>query len=207
MLIRALAAAVVLVMVNGAASAATLGLVTSAPTIGATGTVDYLEFGPDGDLSLFGASVFGSSLTSLDVATAEIDFGIGFDLSAPEDDATGGFSVFDDQGLYLAGDLLALGTRGFRANDGIIELQFGSFEGRGVSEWTDTLLMNVIFSGTGSNAFESFFDGDYYDVEIGMFAVQGGPPTPAPVPLPAGIWMLLCGIGILWGTTRTASVR
>lgn len=180
--------------------AATLGLSTSAPTIGATGEVEYIEFGPDGDISMFGAPITVSSLTTLEVPTAELDFGVGFSLANPVSDASGGFSIFDGGGEYLAGDLLAIGFRGFGATRSIIELQFGNLTGRGAPEWTENLLMNVIFNGLGDDPLAAMEDGDVFDVEIGMFAVQGGitDPDPSPVPLPAsGLLMLAAFGGIL----------
>lgn len=203
MFFKPLFVAASLALAAGASHAATLGLQTSAPTIGAGGAADYLEFGPDGDLSLFGGVVTVSSLTTLDVATADLSFGVGFDLADPETGASGGFSVFDAQGLYLAGDLIDLGVRGFRAVDSIVELHFGNLTGRGTSEWTQTLLMNVIFDGLGDDPFAFFFDGDAYDVEIGVFAVVGGP-EPAPIPLPAAGWLLLCGVAAMGGIGRAA---
>lgn len=187
--------AVALLFFGGMAHAATLGLLTSAPTIGAHGTVDYLEFDTDGDLSMFGAAAYVSSLTTLDVASAEVEFGIGFDLADPESDATGGFSVFDSMGAYLTGDLVALGFREFIGGRSIVELQFGSLSGRGASEWTDTLLMNVIFDIAGDDPFTSFFDGDFYDVELGIFAVVGSSEPPTQIPLPASGLLLVGAIG------------
>lgn len=177
--------------------AATLGLITSAPTIGAEGELEYFEFGPDGDISMFGAQVTVSSLTTLDVSTAELDFGVGFSLADPVGDASGGFSVLDGGGEYLSGDLLAVGFRGFGATRSIIELQFGNFTGRGASEWTGSLLMNVIFNGLGADPFATVEDGDVFDVAIGMFAVQGGitDPDPSPVPLPAPALLMLASLG------------
>ena len=196
MTIKTIIGALALSIASLSAQAATLGLATSAPTVGADGVVDYLEFGPDGDLSMFGVPVHTSSLTTIG-AGAEVGFGIGFSLSDPESGASGGFEIYDDQGLYLSGDLLALGFRAFRAFDGLIELHFGSLTGRGVSEWTDTLLMTVIFDGTGEDVFGSFFDGEFYDVEIGMFAVTSDAPPPSPIPLPDSAFLLLAGLGTM----------
>ena len=182
------------------AGAAPLGLMTSAPTVGASGSVDYFETGADGDLSMFGAPVFASSLTSLG-AGALMGFGIAFDRSDPEADAAGGFQIFDDRGLYLAGDLVALGFRGFRTDDGLIELHFGGLFGRGVPEWTDTVLMNVIFDGAGDLPFGSFFDGESYDAEIGLFAVVSDDP-PSEVPVPASGWLLALALSALAASRR-----
>lgn len=204
--IRGLIAATALILSAVTAQGATLGLLTSAPTIGANGTTDYIEFGPDGDLSMFAGEVFASSLTTLHAPSGELDFAIGFDLADPTRDADGGFAVYDENGLYLAGDLLQVGFRGFRTNDSIIELQFGDFAGPGASEWTDTLLMNLIFSGLGEDPFAALVDGEFYDVQVGVFAVQGGGPTPSPVPLPASAFLLFGGFAMLrFLKTRGAS--
>ena len=203
---RTIALAVGLTVFGASAQAASLGLPTSAPTIGASGTVDYLEFGSDGDLSLFGAAVDVSSLTSVDVATAELDFGVGFDLADPLADASGGFSVTDQFGTYLAGDLWYVGSRPLGVARSVIEFQFGNLTGRGAGEWTQTALMNVIFSDLGSDPFAGFVDGGFHDVEIGVFAVVGtyDDPTldPAPVPLPAAGWMLFAAAALLAALRR-----
>jgi len=202
--IRSLIAVLGLVIGLGAsaATAATLGLVTSAPTIGAEGDVEYLEFGPDGDVSMFGGVVTGSSLTTLDVPSAEMDFGIGFDLADPVGTASGGFSVFDAGGEYLSGDLLAVGFRSLGAFRSLIEFQFGNLTGRGTFEWTDTLLMNVILPDPSGDPFSFFVDGDVVAAQIGVFAVVGGGPSPNPIPLPAGAWLLLVGLSSLYITRR-----
>ncbi len=181
--------------ITGVSQAATLGLTTSAPTIGATGSVNYFEFGPDADLSLLDGFATVSSLTSLDVPSSDVSFGVGFDAAHPEAGATGGFSVFDAQGLYLAGDLIDLGFRSFGLRS-IVELHFGSLSGRGTPEWTETLLMNVIFDRAGDNPIAAFVDGDVFDVELGVFAVVGSP-APPPIPLPAAGWLLLGGLAAL----------
>lgn len=183
-----------------AAGAATLGLPTNAPTFGAAGIVDYLEFGPDGDLSMFGAPATVSSLTTVDVATAELDFGFGFDLGDPFIDASGGFAITDANGTYLSGDLWYVGAESLSQGSGLIELQFGNLSGYGAAEWTQTALMNVIFDGLGSDVFAALQDGDFYDVEIALFGVQGtyddpGAVAPAPIPLPATMWLLAAGFG------------
>jgi hypothetical protein len=172
--------------------AATLGLQTSAPTIGANvAEVEYLDFAPDGDLSMFGAAVTEASLNTPG-PNAEIGFGIGYALADPEGDASGGFDIFDDNGLYLAGDLINMGYRAFGGGS-LIELHFGNLTGSGASGWTDTLLMNVILRNVAPNPFDSFFDGDLYQAEIGVFAVVNYEP-PSEIPLPASAALLLVGV-------------
>ena len=183
-----------------AAWAATLGPTTDTPTIEASGTVDYFEFGPEGDLSTFGADIYASTLKSLDASSAQLGFGVGFDLSDPGTDASGGFVIVDDLGLYLSGDLIALGYSG----NGVIELQFGDLMRRDASEWTDTVLMTVIFNGVEGEPFGSFFDGEFYDVDISILIVGPDNPVPA-VPLPAAGWLLLGGLSALALRTRTST--
>ena len=179
------------VLFASAPDAATLGLSTSAPTIAAsTAQVDYLEFSPDGDLSAAGMIVDGSSLITL-AGVAEISFGIGFDLANPDVAPSGGFDIYDDNGLYLAGDLIALGFRAFGGNGSLIELHFGQLSGNGEGEWTDTLLMNVIFPSGGGNPFDMFVDGENHPASIGIFAVTS---VPTPIPLPGGLPLLLGGL-------------
>lgn len=201
MSIRVILAGLVATCIGASAQGATLGLMTSAPTLGASdAVVEYLEFGDEGDLSAFGAVVDAAGLAA-PTGLAEIDFGIGFSLDDPEADAAGGFSIFDDDGLYLTGDLIALGFRAYAATSSIIELHFGSLSGHGTSEWTETVLMTIVLPGIPDNPFDHLFDGDVLDASIGLFAVNGYTPPPE-IPLPASAFLLLAGVAGLSVFTR-----
>lgn len=172
----------------GLANAATLGLETEAPIAEASfAVVEYLEFGPDGDLFTFGGEVDytdGIDLTGF----AEIGFGVGFSLTDPEGDAAGGFSLFDDTGHVLGGDLEAVGFF-----EDTIELLFGTLTGSGTGVFGDQVLATIIFDDPlGPNPFTSFLDGESYVASISLASVRQLPPT---VPLPAGLVLILSGLG------------
>lgn len=174
------------------ATAATLGLDKVGPrlTSGVT-SIDYLEFGLDGDLSAFGVLVEEASGASPS-GLAEIGFGFGFLLDSPLSDATGGFDVFDDVGLFLAGDLIAVG---FIEN--AIELHFGNIGGSGANIFGSSVLMVLEFADRlGSNPFNSFVDGDFYTGSISLFGVQNSASVPAPGTLSLTV-LALFGFGCL----------
>ena len=173
----------------GQAVAATLGLTTEAPTRSSSmAFIDYLEFGTDGDLSTFGAEVDATDGVS-PVGFTEIGFGIGFSLADPTTGATGGFDVFDEDGLFLAGDVLAVGF-----TEDVIELQFGNLNGSGVGSFGSSVLAQIAFDDPiGANPFESFVDGEFYSASITISSV--GDDSVAPIPLPAGLPLLLVGMG------------
>ena len=202
--ISALFAAVSLSVFGGISNATTLGWPNGAPTIDATGSVNFLELGTDGDLSLFGAPVSGSSHTSLDIASAELSFVVGFDLVDPRNDASGGVLILDSFGEYLRGELQALVYPGVGAFDGSVELYFGKIVGRGKPEWPERLLMNIAFEDASDPPFQSFFDGDSYGVEIGISAVYGAGPKTSEIPLPAAWWLLVCALSLLFSQKRRA---
>jgi hypothetical protein len=107
------------VLAYGPAGAATLGLETTVPKIETSfALIDYLEFGGDGDLSTFGAEIYFTDGVAPSGFT-EISFAVGFSLSDPTSGATGGFDVFDEDGLFLDGDLKAVGF-----TEDTIELEF-----------------------------------------------------------------------------------
>lgn len=179
---------VLAVALSGNANAASLGLTTAPPTLSASSAiVDFFEFGPDGDLSAFGAIVDftdGVSPTGL----TEIGFGVGYPIANPTIGATGGFSISDDDGLFLGGDVIAVGF----SEDGI-ELQFGNLSGSGAASFGASVLMRLQFDDAlGVDPFAVLVDGDSYAASINVSNV-------APVPLPAAWPLLLSAFaGIRW---------
>lgn len=169
----------------GASSAATLSLATETPNFSSSSAfVDFLNFDPDGDLSTFGADVDFTNGVS-PVGFTELGFGIGYSLADPTGTATGGFDVTDENGLLLGGDLLAVGF-----SEDVIELQFDNLIGSGAGSFGSSVLMVVAFSDSfdelGSNPFDDFADGFFYDATISVSNV-------AAIPLPAGLPLLLTG--------------
>lgn len=168
----------------GAASAATLGLTTSAPTIEASfAFVDFLDLSPDGELASFGAEVDftdGASPTGF----TTIDFAAGYSLADPALNLSGFLDVSDENGQFLVGDLLAVGF-----TEDIVELQFGNLTGSGAGLFSSSVLALIAFDDPlGANPFDSFVDGDSYIASVSISNV-------APIPLPAGLPLLLAGLG------------
>jgi len=171
-------------MVAGTSSAATLGLTSEAPILSSsTAFIDFFDLDPDGDLSAFGAEVDTTDGVST-VGFTEIGFGFGYSLSDPSGDFSGGFDVFDEDGEFLAGELLAVGF-----TEDLIELQFGNLGGAGAGVFGSSVLIMISFDDSlGPNPFSAFVDGDVLGASISIASV-------APIPLPAGLPLLLTGIG------------
>lgn len=174
-------------LLAGKSSAATLGLTTSDPTVTASAaTVDYFGFF-DGSLSTFAAIIDNTSGISLG-ASPQLSFAVGFDLIDPTTGLSGGFGVTDASGQVLSGDLIAVGF-----SDSVIELQFGNLIGTGVGNFGTSVLATLAFTDDlGLNPFSSLVDLTSYNASISIANVQSGPVSP--IPLPAGIWLLLAGI-------------
>lgn len=170
---------------------ASLGLTTGSPSLTSSfSLVDYLEFAPDGDLSTFGAEIDSTDGVA-PVGFTELSFGVGFALSDPTVGATGGFDIFDEDGFFLGGDLIAVGF----AED-VIEFQFGTLSGAGVGGFGSSVLVQVLFDDAlGSNPFASLVDGEFYTGSITVSNVV----DVSPVPLPAALPLFLSGlIGLGW---------
>lgn len=171
--------------------AATLGLSTESPTLGASfASIDYLEFGSDGDLSTFGAEVdFTDGISS--VGITEIGFGMGFSLIDPTVGATSGFDVFNEDGLFLAGDLIAVGF-----TENIIELQFANLSGLGSGSFGSSVLALITFDDAlGPNPFVSLIDGEFYTASVSISNVANISSVPLPAALPLFLSAL---VGLGW---------
>lgn len=153
------------------ATAASLGLTTGNPTLGSSfAFVDYLEFGGDGDLSSFFNPIDSSSGVT-PVGFADLTFGVGFSLATPTLGATGFFDIFDNNGLFLGGDLLAVGF-----TQDVVELQFDNLIGSAAGSFGNSVLALVSFNDPlGSNPFNSFVDGDFYTASISISNVVSEP--------------------------------
>lgn len=170
----------ILLAVNSSAYASSLGLDTEPPIVESSfAFIDYFEFFPDGDLSTFGAVVDFTDGAS-PVGVTKISFGVGFDLADPTAGATGGFDILDENGLFLGGDLLAVGF----SND-VIEFQFGSLTGAGAGNFNSSVLMVIAFDDVlGANPFASLIDGNSYVASISIANVKAASPVPEPTGLP-----------------------
>lgn len=148
-------------------TAATLGLSTQDPSLDSSfAFVDYFEFSTSGDLSSFGGVIDSSSGIS-PFGFTEFSFGVGFTLSDPLNTAAGGFDVFDGNGLFLSGDLLAVGY-----TENIIEFQFDQLAGSAASNFGSSVLMLINFvDQLGSNPFNGLVDGTFYDASVNIASV------------------------------------
>ena len=166
------------------AQAAPLGLDTTTPLLTADdAVVDFLTFGSDGDLSTFGAEI-----TTFDGLTpngfTELSFGVGVSLGDPTTGLAGGFDIIDAGGLFLIGDIVALGFA-----DDLIEFQFGNLSGPGAGAFGDTVLASINFvDPLGPDPFANLVDGAFYQASITLANVVA-------VPEPAALALLLAGLG------------
>ena len=159
---------------------ASLGLNTGLPTLKSSAAfIDYLEFGPDGDLSTFGAEVdFVDGVSPM--GFTELSFGVGFALADPTVGATGGFDIFDDNGLFLGGDLFAVGFV-----EDVIELQFDQLIGNGAGNFGSSVLVQVMFDAPlGTNPFASLVDGNFYSASVRVLNVVDISTVPEPAVFP-----------------------
>lgn len=188
----------------GQASAATLGLTTTTPSIDANGViVDFEDVVGDGSVIVQDATIDGSDGLSASQAgqldLINLDFT--YDLSNPTDNASASFfgnlivTLNDtDQTEYLVGEMSEMGFV-----DNVIEIVFDIVGGTGSSLFGDSVLATLDFGDSfGTNPFDVFsaqtdpnsltatFDG--VDVSIARIA-----PDPNVVPLPAGLPLLLSG--------------
>lgn len=192
-LIAAVSLATGLALSAGMVSAATLGLTTDAPSLSASAAfIDYFDFGPDAELLTDVPEVDGVDGVSPNGFTT-VDFVVGFSTADPSDTsdfAFGGFlDVSDDDGQFLVGDLFAIGY-----TEDAIELQFNNLSGSGAGSFGSTVLALVAFDDPlGANPFASLFDGDSLAASITVSNVADV--SMAPIPLPAGMPLLIAGLG------------
>lgn len=175
--------------------AASLGLTTAAPTIEASSaSIAYLKFGSDGDLSTFDATVDLTNGVS-PAAPASIGFGVGFSLADPTVGATGGFDIFDANGSFLGGDLMAVGFL-----EDVIELQFGNLVGAGAGSFGASVLARIAFADPlGANPFASLVDGSSYAASITLSNIAAVRSVPVPATLPLLLTALIgLGCGERW---------
>jgi len=167
-LLRAILLSIILIFtVSLKANATTLGLNTQDPSLNSSfAFVDYFEFGTDGDLSSFGGTIDSSSGISPFGLTG-FSFGVGFSLSDPTNTASGGFDVFDGNGLFLSGDLAAVGY-----TENVIEFQFDQLAGSAASNFGSSVLMMISFvDQLGANPFAGLVDGTFYDASVNIASV------------------------------------
>lgn len=179
--------ALVLALPGQSSIAGTLGLTTGSPVISSSfAFIDYFESGPEGDLSTSFAEVDFTDGVS-PAGFGEIGFGIGFSLANPSVGAAGGFDIFDFDGLFLAGDLLAVGFV-----EDVIELQFNNLSGSVSSSFGASVLALIAFdSPLGPNPFDSLIDGDFYTASVTISNVVT---AVANVPEPSSLLLFLSAL-------------
>jgi len=166
------------------AQAAPLNLVTAdSPVIDVpVATVDYLETGSIGDLSIFGAEGLASGTSQAGDLFLDISFN--FDTANPSDISGALFSL-DDNGAFLDGTLVRTGFDG-----DILELLFGNLTGSAADGFGNLARVDIFFVGPipGTDPLLNLVDGTAYDVSATVSSV-------APIPLPAALPLLLAGLG------------
>lgn len=188
------------------AAAATLGLSTGLPhLVSSMAVIDYFDLGESGELLTFMPEVDSAQGIS-PAGFTTIDFIVGLSTADPADrwdPAFRGFlEVIDDEGVFLAGDLLAIGFL-----QDAIELQFGNLGGSMAASFGSSVLALVVFDEPlGANPFAALVDGASRGASITLSRIH----TVAPVPLPASGLMLVGGmasIGALWRTRVRRQAR
>ncbi|WP_299471229.1 VPLPA-CTERM sorting domain-containing protein [uncultured Roseibium sp.] len=186
------------------ASAAGLGLTTEPPTLNASfALIEYFDNAPFGDLATFGADIDSSDGVS-PTGAAFVDFIIGFDPTDPANTLTGGFDVFDDNGLFLSG---VATDAGYETDT--IEFLLDVIGGSASGAFGSQVLMTIAFDTfemLGDNPFDNLedtelvrFDGPY----IGSVSIAKVAPS-AVIPIPAGLPLLLTAlVGLGWLRRRT----
>lgn len=178
------------VMAAGLAGTCAISTSVSAATLSASvADVEYVEpFVGEGELSIVFADIDGSTdATPNGFATLDIVAGFGTaDPTDPSDFAFGGFlDVSDDDGQFLVGDLssISFGTD-------LIELSFTNLIGSAAGSFGSSVNATINFDDMlGINPFSAFVDGDFYGASVEISSAV------APVPLPAGLPLLLVSLG------------
>lgn len=180
-----------------------IGSSVSAATLSASvADVEYAEpFVGEGELAIVLADVDGST-GAMPNGFATLDIVAGFGTADPTDSsdfAFGGFlDVSDDDGQFLVGDLssISFGTD-------LIELSFNNLIGNAAGSFGSTVIATISFDDMpGADPFSAFVDGKIYGASVDISSAV------APVPLPAGLPLLIAGIGglaVVRRKTKSAS--
>lgn len=177
------------------ATAATLGLTTQIPSIETSfAFIDFFESGSEGILTSFGGEVDSfNGVTS--TGFTNLSFGVGFSLADPTTGTAGGFDVFDGAGLFLGGDLAAVGF-----TEDVIEFQFNNLVGSAAGSFGTSVLALINFDDAlGLNPFSGFIDGSFYTTSVSISSVL--PVVSAAVPEPTMLSIFLLAL-LLMSLTR-----
>lgn len=177
-------------LVGSMSQAATLGLTTTDPSVTASDSiVEVLECCGFNEVFGFDA-VIDSSTGVTPNGLGLLEFGFDYNLSDPTGDFSGAFGIFDDDigdPEFLSGELIAIGFL-----EDVIELQFGNLLGRAAGDFNSSVLAVISFADPlGTNPLDSLADGDFLSASITISNVV------APIPLPAGLPLMLGGFGTL----------
>ena len=175
------------------AHAASLDVVTGAPVIDVpSATADYSEVSGAGDLSLFDAEALSPDLSS--TGTLLLNLAVNFDASAPSATADGVLLSEDDDGPFLDGTLVEAGY-----DNDILQLLYGDLTGSAAGDFGGFALLEVFFIALfpGTDPLSNLVDGITYDVSATVSSA-------APIPLTAGLPLLLAGLGGLLMLRRRA---
>lgn len=177
-------------------SATVVGSAASAISLSASGAdVEYAEpFVGEGEISVVSAVIDNVS-GAVPPALITLDIVAGFGLTDPTDEsdfAFGGFlDVSDASGQLLVGDLASIA---FDVDE--ISFGFSNLGGSAVASFGPAVIATFSFTSLGANPFASLTDGDVVTARVDL-------ESPAPVPLPASLPLLIVGLGsAVWVRSR-----
>ncbi|GAA0305681.1 hypothetical protein [Rhodovulum strictum] len=156
------------------------------------GEAAFTAFGGAGDLTLFGADalVNGPGLS----AGLTVDLALFFDQADPYRTLGGFLDLYQGAELFLGGLLTSVS-----AEEDLLTLVFGMLIGSGAALFGDALRVELFFiDPVGADPLAGLQDGAVYAV------AALGEGQLAPVPLPAGLPLLLAGLGAMLALRRGA---
>lgn len=174
----------VAVITAGNAFAGVFPVTATDPSVSATPVdVDIVNLGSS--IDLFGLFDISSSSGIMPNGLAAGDFLLTLDTVDPSF-SFGDFTIDDDDGLFLSGDL-----SDFTTSDDLIEVLFENVNGSAAGDFGSSVLASIAFNSAVGDPLG--LDG-IFDATVTFSAVDTGV---APIPLPAALPMLAGGLGLI----------
>lgn len=188
---KTILAATALSVAASAGTAATLNLDTTDPILTASSvSVEFSEIG------VFAFSAFGEIDGSAGIATdglTELFLDAEVTSSDPFTADFGTLDVSDETDFVVLGDLVDFGF-----TDTSLEFLFDTFDGRFAADFGAQVLVEFTLArGSNLTFLSGLEDGDVVEGGLTLSAVDL-----APIPLPAGLPLLLAGLGGFWVLRR-----